>query len=75
MNDASFAQAVFFDAQKALAEYDLSLEELEKFKALSNVKVDDFLYNSTEEERKSFALIFKQGGWDANHNESIFCNY
>ena len=65
MSDSAFADAVFTDTEKALAEYNLSAEDLAKFKELTRAH---FQAMSTEE-RKSFG-----GSWDPetrNHNETI----
>lgn len=50
MSDNNFADAVFADADSALASYSLSTDELAKFKSLSKT---DFLTMTTED-RKSF---------------------
>ena len=63
MSDASFAEAVFADAEKALAEYTLSAEELAKFKALTRAQFDGM----SAEDRKSFVIP----GPILQHNESI----
>ena len=65
MSDAAFAESVFADATKALAEYNLSAEDLAKFKGLTRAH---FQAMSTEN-RKSFV-----GGGDPethNHNETL----
>ncbi len=65
MSDSAFAEAVFTDAEKALAEYNLSTEDLAKFKGLTHAH---FQAMSTED-RKSFV-----GGGDPetrNHNETL----
>ena len=61
MSDAAFAEAVFADPAKALAEYNLSAEELASFKESLRADFETFAA-TTPEERKSF-------GW-TNHNES-----
>ena len=61
MSDASFADALFADPEKALAGYDLTKEEIASFKELSR---DDLgkMAGITLEERVSM-------GWN-NHNQS-----
>ncbi len=59
MNDPAFAEAVFVDPSKALAEYNLSAEDLAKFKDLTPAQFEGL----STEDRKSF-------GWQ-NHNETI----
>ena len=59
MNDTTFADAVFTDASKALAEYKLSNEELAKFKAMSRAEFEAL----STDDRKSF-------GW-GNHNQTF----
>ena len=63
MNDSVFANAVFADVEKALAgyDYDLSAEEIAKFKAMSRAEFDALV--AIPEERKSFAI-------NRNHNET-----
>ena len=62
MNDSVFADAVFADATKALAEYNLSAEEIASFKELAREDLSK-MAQATPEERKSF-------GW-GNHNETM----
>jgi hypothetical protein len=52
MSEPVFADAVFTDAETALAEYDLSAEEVMKFKGLSRAQFDVM----TPGERKSMSL-------------------
>jgi len=61
MNDAEFAEALFTNAEKALAEYDLTAEEKDQLKSMSRTDFDAFS-SASPEERKSF-------GW-SNHNQS-----
>ena len=61
MNDSAFADAIFSDATKALVEYNLSVEDVAKFKGLTRAEYDALV--SSPEERKSF-------GWE-NHNETL----
>jgi hypothetical protein len=49
MNDAEFAELLFTDPDKAVAEYDLSAEEYAKLKSLSRTAFD----SSAIEQRKS----------------------
>ncbi len=60
MSDARFAEALFADAEKALAGYDLTTEELAKFQKFPRAQFQSM----TIEERKSFIIDF------ANHNET-----
>lgn len=53
MNDPAFADAVFADAEKALTDYNLSVEDLTKFRNLSRAQFDTM----STEERKSFFVI------------------
>jgi len=72
MSDAKFAEAVFTDAGKALAEYNLSAEDLAKFKGLDRAQFEAM----TPEERKSFVVgivVHDRGGGPlgaSNHNQS-----
>ena len=52
ITDPDFTEAVFADAEKALAEYNLSAEEMDKFKDISRVDFEAFAAASPEE-RKS----------------------
>ena len=54
MNDPVFAEALFSQPVKALAEYNLSAEELAQFQGLSRVEIDPM--TAKPEERKSFSL-------------------
>jgi len=58
MNDPAFAEAVLTNAEKALAEYNLSVDEVAKLNELTRAQFEGM----TPEERKSF-------GW-TNHNET-----
>ena len=72
ISDPKFADAVFDNASKALAEYGLSTEELTKFQNLSRATFSTM----TPEERRSFAIFVHErsvGGGDPetrNHNET-----
>jgi len=61
MNDAGFADAVFVDAETALTEYDLSSDEVAKFKDISRTDVEAYASTSPEE-RKSFGSTATVGG-------------
>ena len=67
MNDPAFAEALISQPAEALAEYDLSAEELEIFKGLPHVDFENFAAVSPEE-RKSLVsagvgrLISTDGG-------------
>ena len=52
IEEPAFADAVFTDAAKALAEYNLSAEELAKFKGLTRAHFEGM----SPEERKSFLV-------------------
>ena len=56
MNEPAFAEAVFVDAEKTLAEYDLSADEIAKFKGMSRADFEDFASTSPED-RKSFVSM------------------
>ena len=52
MNDDAFAEQLFTDAETALAEYDLSADEVEKLKGMSRAQFDAM----PPDERKSMSL-------------------
>ena len=58
MSEPEFTDAVFGDADKALAEYNLSTDEIAKFRNLSRADFEAFA-SASPEERKSFALTGK----------------
>ena len=60
MNEAEFAEAVFTDANKALAEYELSADELAKFQGLTRSQFEGL----TPDDRKS--MIAFVGGWGSS---------
>ena len=63
MSDPAFAEALFADPEKALAEYHLPGETIEKFKNIGRAE-----FNSMDaEERKSLSAIF---GWKNNINST-----
>ena len=72
ISDSAFADAVFTDAEKALAEYKLSAEEIAKFKGLTRAHFEDM----STEERKSFGVIIHERNGITgdpethNHNET-----
>ena len=53
ISEPAFAEAVFADAAKALAEYNLPAEEIAKFKGLTRAHFQSM----TPEERKSFGVL------------------
>ena len=55
MSDSAFADALFADAEKTLAEYKLSAEDLAKFKDMSRAQFEAM----TPEERKSFSIVIE----------------
>ena len=71
MNDTTFADSVFNDAVKALAEYSLSVEDVAKFKGLTHAEYDALVSNP--EERKSFGILVDERGPrdGTNHNETL----
>ena len=60
MNDPAFAESIFADAETALAEYDLSSDEISKFKNLSRADFESYASTSPEE-RKSFGTTGSLG--------------
>jgi len=60
MNEPEFAEAVFANPEKALAEYNLTAEGLAVFKGLTRAQFEEM----SSDDRKSFGLPY-------NHNESI----
>ena len=61
ITETTFAESVFADAEKALAEYDLSFEEVARFKNLSRTDFESYASTSPEE-RKSFGSTSTLGG-------------
>ena len=61
MSDEAFAEALFTNADQALAGYDLTQEELE---TLKNMSREDFMKSAmaTPEERKSMLMAPPPGG-------------
>ena len=60
MHESEFAEAVFTDANKALAEYELSADELAKFQGLTRSQFEGL----TPDDRKS--MIAFVGGWGSS---------
>ena len=60
MSDTEFADQLFTDTEKALAEYNLSAEEIAKFKEFTRAQFDEM----TPDERKS--MISFVGGWGSS---------
>jgi hypothetical protein len=56
MNDAEFADLLFADAEKTLAGYELSAEELASLKSMSRAEFDAS-FASAPEQRKSFGTL------------------
>ena len=56
MNEPAFADAVFADTGKALAEYDLSADELAKLKGITRADFEAFA-SASPEERKSMGSV------------------
>lgn len=59
MNEPAFADAVIADAEKALADYDLSDEDFARLKKITAADVSSF-QELTPEERKSFGAAVKR---------------
>ena len=62
MSEPAFADAVFADASKALAEYNLTAEEAAKFKGLTRAQ----FASMSPEERKSFIVVHDIRGGGSN---------
>jgi len=60
MNDPEFAGAVFDDPQLALAEYDLSVDEIGKFKELTH---EQFAAMSPDDRKSMISFV---GGWGSS---------
>ena len=69
MHEPEFAEAVFTDAKKTLAEYSLSAEEFSKLNNLSRADFEKFAASTAPEERKSFATAVRGGGFYQVRNE------
>ena len=61
MSDPEFADLLFTDAEKALAQYSLPAEELSKFKGITRADFEA-LTSHAPEERKSLAKSFDSQG-------------
>jgi len=73
MNEHGFTDAVFTNAEKALVEYNLPLEEIELFKEISQADFEAFVAASPEE-RKSLAGQLSGGDlatWRTNFGNGI----
>ena len=75
ISDSAFAEAVFANAEKALAEYKLSAEEIAKFTGLTRAHFESML----PEDRKSFLIVGRSAAigdpqdnppGSRNHNET-----
>ena len=66
MNEPAFADAVFADMEKALAEYGLSADDIAKFKEISRADFEIFS-SASPEERKSLA----SGGTGIANNRNV----
>jgi hypothetical protein len=64
MSDAAFADALFADAEKTLAGFELTSEERSKLQGMSRAEFDAM----TTEERKSFITV--NWGEEHQHNEN-----
>ena len=62
MSEPAFAEAVFTDAKKTLAEYNLSAEEFSKLNNISRADFEKFA-STAPEERRSFATTARGGGF------------
>jgi hypothetical protein len=70
MSDATFAESLFTDSEKAVAGYDLTAEELAGVKKMSRTEFGKFAA-AAPEERKSMMNIPLPGGTKINHNQTI----
>jgi hypothetical protein len=62
MSDSAFADRLFANPERALSDYDLTVEETTALKGITQAEVEAFA-KASPEERKSF-------GWGPNHNET-----
>lgn len=68
MSDASFAETLFAEPDSALAGFDLTAEEIAKFKGLTRTQFQSM----SIEDRKSFGIIVhERTGGGENHNETM----
>ena len=72
MSDSAFADALFADPEKALAEYGLSPEVIAKFKGMSRA---DFEVLDPEERRSMSPLISAKKNPSETPSESVSFNY
>jgi hypothetical protein len=73
MSDLAFADELFANPSKVLSDFDLTTEEVAKFKKMSRVEFDKFA-KASPEERKSFSFFELERGvgpGGTNHNETI----
>jgi hypothetical protein len=63
MSDATFAETLFANPEKALAGYDLTADEIANVKGMARTDFDKFS-SASPEERKSM-------GFQLNHNETV----
>jgi len=61
MSDNTFADQLFADPEKALTGFDLTSEEIAKFKGMSRNDLSA-MTSLAPEERKSFSMYFKEPG-------------
>jgi len=57
MNESAFADAVLTNTEKALAEYGLSMEDVQKFKEISGADFDSFVSVSPEERKSMMEML------------------
>jgi hypothetical protein len=62
MSEPAFAEAVFTDAEKTLAEYNLPVEEFSRLNKISRTDFEKFA-STAPEERKSFATTVGGNGF------------
>ena len=68
MSDRAFADALFEDAEKALAGYDLTTKEVAKFKGLFSIDRNS-MSSATVERRKLFSNSRTNNQASTNHNK------
>jgi len=66
MNEPTFADALFSNPEEALAEYNLSVDEIAKFKGLTRTQFEAM---STEDRQSMIAFV---GGWGASSYQYAF---
>ncbi len=67
MSDAKFAEAILADPEKALAGYDLTAEEITRFKNLTRAQFEAM----TPEDRTSFVTSGLTDPGTHQHNETL----